>query len=71
MPNIDSILSDMATLSEREKLQLVDKILLSVQPINKGVDAAWSHEAEERVKAFDAENISIVEAQDVLEKYGD
>jgi len=66
---LNSILSDIATLSDTEKLQIVDKVLTSLHPVNKGVDAAWAQEAEERVNAFNEGNISTVDEKEIFEKY--
>ncbi len=69
MSKLNSILSDIATLSDTEKLQIVDKVLTSLHPVNKGVDAAWAQEAEERVNAFNEGNISTVDEKEIFEKY--
>ena len=69
MVHIDKILVDVLTLKKEEKLHLVEQILTSLHPVNKGVDAAWAKEADERVAAFNAGNVHEVEAQDVFEKY--
>ena len=69
MLNIDKIFADILALNKDEKLKLVDQILTSLHPLNKGVDAAWAEEAEERVKAFEAGNIYEVDAQETFAKY--
>ena len=69
MPKLDSILSDIFMLSDAEKLLIVDKTLTSLHPVNKGVDAAWAQEAEERVNAFTKGNIETIETKEIFEKY--
>lgn len=69
MLNIDKILANVLALKRDEKLQLVEQILISLHPLNKGVDATWAEEAEERVKAFEAGNIHEVDAQETFAKY--
>lgn len=66
---VDKILSDISTLTSTEKLQLVDKILTSLHPINKGVDINWGKEAEKRIEAHDDEQIVAIKENEVLEKY--
>jgi len=66
---LDLILSDIFMLSDTEKLQIVDKVLASLHPVNKGVDAAWAQEAEERVNAFTKGNIETIETKEIFEKY--
>ena len=65
----DKILVDALALSPKEKLQLVEQILTSLHPVNKGVDSVWAQEADERVVAFNAGNVHAVESQKVFEKY--
>ena len=69
MLQTDKILVDILTLKAEEKLQLVEKILTSLHPVNKGVDAAWAHEAEERVTAFNDGNVHTINEKDIFEKY--
>jgi len=69
MLDIDKILENVLALKKEEKLHLVEQILTSLHPVNKGVDAAWAEEAEERVTAFDAGNVHEVDAQETFAKY--
>jgi len=66
---IDKIMVDVLVLKHEDKLELVDKILTSLHPVNKGVDASWSEEAEERVTAFKDGNVHAVDEKDVFSKY--
>jgi hypothetical protein len=69
MPTLDEIYTDVLALKTKEKLILVDKILTSIYPSNKGVETLWGNEAEERVMAYNQENISAKDANDVFTKY--
>jgi len=69
MLDIDKILANILVLKKEEKLYLVEQILTSLHPVNKGVDAAWAEEAEERVKAFESGNVHEVNLQDAFAKY--
>lgn len=66
----DKILVDILALNSHEKVQLIDKILASLHPVNKGVDAVWEEEAKERLVAFDEGRVPTVDEKDVLLKYG-
>jgi hypothetical protein len=69
LPNLDSIYSDIATLSDVEKLQLIDKLLISMHPVNKGVEAVWENEAEERLSAFSEGRVPVIDEKNILQKY--
>lgn len=69
MSQIDKILVDVLALNTSDKVQVMDKILTSLQPINKGVDALWAKEAEERIIAYKEERVPTVEIEDVFQKY--
>jgi putative addiction module component (TIGR02574 family) len=70
MSMTDKILVDVLALNSHEKIQLVEKILSSLHPTNKGVAAVWEEEAEERLVAFSEGRVPTVDVQDVLQKYG-
>lgn len=69
MPLLEKIYTESLTLKSTDKLILVDKILNSIYPNNIGVETLWGNEAEERIYAFKQENISTIDAEDVLKKY--
>ncbi len=69
MSEIDKILVDVLALNSQDKLQLIDKMLASIQPTNKGVETVWKDEAEERITAYDQGRVSAVDEQNVLKKY--
>lgn len=69
MSVIDKIFSEVSLLNDTEKLQLVDKILISLNPVNKGVETIWNEESEERITAYREGRVPAIDAQDVLKKY--
>ena len=69
MSVVDEILLDVAPLTSVDKLQLVEKILTSLNPVNKEVEAVWAKEVEERLDAYDKGLLSTVNAKDVFAKY--
>jgi len=69
MSIIDEIFSKVSLLSAKEKLELVDKILISLQPVNSGVDAVWDEEAKERVIAHKEGHVPTIDEETLLKKY--
>lgn len=69
MTTIDEIFLDILPLNHTDKLQLIDKILASLYPENKGVEMIWKDEAEERVTAYGQGRVPAIDEQDVLKKY--
>jgi len=69
MSKIDALLSDVRSLNSDEKLQLVDKILTSFYPSNKGVETTNRKEAEARIEAYDKGLLETVDEKDVFSKY--
>lgn len=69
MSVIDKIFSEVSLLNSTEKLQLVDKILISLNPANEGVETIWKEEAEERITAYSQGRVPAIDEQDVLKKY--
>ena len=69
MSIIEKIFSEVSLLNSTEKLQLVDKILTSLNPVNQGVDKVWEEEAEERITAYGEGRVSTIDEQSVLTKY--
>ncbi|HEY9189642.1 MAG TPA: addiction module protein [Sulfurovum sp.] len=66
---MDEIFSDILPLSHTDKLLLVDRILASLYPANRGVEAIWKDEAEERLEAYDQGDISTADEKDIFIKY--
>ncbi len=69
MSMINDILSDVSSLTSTEKLQLVDGILTSISPVNKGVNTVWGNEAEERLTAKDNGDILTIDEKDLFSRY--
>jgi len=69
MLDMEKVFVDIASLNSENKLELVDKILASIYPTNKGVEAVWQEEAEERITAYSEGRVSTIDEQDILQKY--
>ena len=69
MSAVDGVLSKVLALESSEKLQLIDKVLSSFYPTNKGVDKEWENEAEERINSHAQGSLPTLDEVDVLSKY--
>jgi hypothetical protein len=69
MSVIEEIFVDVSPLNSTDKIELVDKILTSLNPIDNSMEAIWSKEIEERVEAYDRGLLSSVSSSDVFAKY--
>ena len=66
---IEQILNEISPLKPLDKLQLIDKILASLNQPNNSIDEIWANEAEARVTAYDKGFLSVVNEDDVFGKY--
>ena len=69
MSVIEEIFLDVSPLKSIDKLQLVDKILASLTPIDKDIENIWSKESENRVEAYNQGLLSAVDEKEVFSKY--
>ena len=69
MSVVEEIFVDVSPLNSTDKIELVDKILTSLNPIDNSMEAIWSEEIEERVEAYDRGLLSSVSSSDVFAKY--
>jgi hypothetical protein len=59
---------EIETLPIELKTQIVDKILNSINPINKSIDDLWIEEANKRKDEIEAGNIRLVNGNEVFKK---
>ena len=69
MSIVEDIFLDVSPLKSLDKLQLVEKILMSLNPIDKKIETIWAKEVEDRLEAYDKGLLSTVSAKDVFSKY--
>ena len=69
MSVVEEIFLDVSPLKSLDKLQLVEKILISLNPIDKNIETIWANEVEDRLDAYDKGLLSTVSAKDVFAKY--
>ena len=66
---IEQIFTEISPLKPLDKLQLIEKILNSLNQPNTSIEEIWANEAENRIKAYDNGLISVVNEDDVFKKY--
>jgi len=66
---VEHIFNEISPLKPVEKLQLIDKILNSLNPSDKNLENIWAKEAEDRIEAYDKGLIATVNEDDVFSKY--
>ena len=69
MNNTDNILKQASVLSPFEKVQLIDKLISSLDEPDKKMDELWVEEAENRNEAYDRGKLKAVSLEEVLQKY--
>jgi len=66
---VEQAFAEISSMKPLDKLQLIEKILGSLNQPNKKIEDIWKKEAEDRVEAYEKGNISIVNEEDVFQKY--
>jgi len=66
---IEQILNEISPLKPLDKLQLIDKILASLNQSSSSIDEIWAKESESRVHAYDRGLVFVVNEDDVFGKY--
>ena len=64
-----AILNDALALSVNERVELVDRLLESLDAPNEEINKIWSTEAESRFKAYDEGKVTAQPVSEVLKKY--
>ena len=64
-----SILNQALKLSASERVDVVEKLLSSLDIPDTNIDTIWAKEADARIDAYDKGNIEAVSAAKVFEKY--
>ncbi len=65
----NKILEEALTLKPKEKAELIDKLLYSLEKPDQEIDDLWAKEAESRIDAYEQGKIKAVTLEKVLEKY--
>ncbi len=65
----EKLASEIQSLSDIEKLQLVDAILADLDKPDPEIDRVWAEEARKRWAAYKAGRIPTVSYQEVMKRY--
>lgn len=65
----DALLEKALVLSSKERAELVEKLLASLDQPDAAVDSLWASEAEDRIQAYEAGEIPTISADDIYKKY--
>lgn len=64
-----NILEDALSLSTNERVELVEKLLESLDTPNTELNVAWAEESDARIKAYENNQLSTKAVSEVLGKY--
>ena len=64
----EQILAEALALPPRERAQVAEKLLSSLELLSQQNDELWAQEAESRIDAFERGEIKAVSAKEVFEK---
>ncbi len=63
------LLQKILALSPKEKAEVVDKLLSSLDETDPEIDKLWAKEAESRIDAYEQGGLKAVSLEKVMEKY--
>ena len=64
----EKLFSEIESLPIDLKTKLVEKILLSINPIQKEIDELWAKEVEIRLKEAESDKEKLISEKEVFEK---
>ncbi|MFO1351282.1 MAG: addiction module protein [Gammaproteobacteria bacterium] len=65
----EAILEQALSLSPKDRVSLVEKLLASLDQPDPAIDALWATEADARITAYEAGEIDAIPAEQVFENY--
>ena len=69
MTKKDQLLSQALKMNPLDRAEIADRILQSLDKPDKEIDKMWKKEAEDRIDAFETEDIQTVTVQEIIAKY--
>jgi len=69
MTKKEKILKEALILPAREKSELIEKLIKSLDEPDPAMDNLWKKEAESRIDAFDKGELSAMTVSEVISKY--
>jgi putative addiction module component (TIGR02574 family) len=64
-----NIVDDALSLSTNQRVELVEKLLESLDVPNSEINNIWAKEADDRVRAYENNEVSSKSISEVLKKY--
>jgi putative addiction module component (TIGR02574 family) len=68
MLQTEELLNEIISLPLDIRVQFIDRLLNSIQPINEEIDKLWADEAEIRIKEIKSKKINTVSGEEVFSK---
>ena len=65
----EEILKEALNLTPEKRVELIEKLLISLDNPDKKLDLLWAKEAEARIDAYEQGKIRTLTIEEVLEKY--
>jgi putative addiction module component (TIGR02574 family) len=65
----DQILKEALNLTPEKRVELIEKLLISLDKPDRELDELWAEEAESRIDAYERGEIKPLTIQEVIEKY--
>lgn len=65
----DELVAKISALSDVEKMELVDSILMQLDKPDPEIDRIWANEASNRWQAYKIGKVATVSYAEVMEKY--
>ena len=63
------ILIETLTLTPKNRVSLVEKLLASLDQPDKAIDELWAKESESQIDAYEIGNMTAISAEHVFGKY--
>ncbi|MCL4322684.1 MAG: addiction module protein [Deltaproteobacteria bacterium] len=68
MTQTEDLFDEIVSLPLDLKIQLIDKLLQSIQPINIEIDKLWADEAEKRIQEIKCGKVNTISGKEVFNK---
>ena len=64
----EKILEEISDLTVEERMDIADRILRTLHPVDAGVDAAWASEIARRVGEYERGEVELLDGPTVLKE---
>lgn len=69
MATREQIVKEALALSPKERAEVIEALLSSLDEADNALDAAWAKEAESRLDAYDRGELKSIPLEEVIAKY--